>query len=166
MLSLIRGVKKHSTGIVINKLGIFAVQIFGIPYLFHVMLGMNLLPFSAQVYTVFGYLLIVGILGVIIGSFLQMGGLGSIFWVFDLTGILGDVMSYSRLAGVGLASFYLASSFNLLSEWVASGLGALSPGRSGRVSFLVGVVLLTMSMCSTCCSAPWRRYPFLEALLR
>ena len=145
MLGLIRGLKKRNTGIVINKLGLFTVQIFGIPYLFHVMLGMDLLPFSAQVYMVFGYLLVLGILGIIIGSFLQMGGLGSIFWVFDLTGILGDVMSYSRLAGVGLATYYLASSFNLLSEWVSSGLGSAVPGVIGAgVSFLVGVVLLTI----------------------
>lgn len=145
MLGFVRGVKERSTGIVINKLGLFAVQIFGIPYLFHVMLGMDLLRLSAATYTVFGYLLALGILGVVIGSFLQMGGLGSIFWVFDLTGILGDVMSYSRLAGVGLASYYLASSFNLLSDWVGAGLGSAVPGALGAgLSFLIGVILLTI----------------------
>ena len=145
MLSFIRGVKARSKGIVINKIGLFAVQIFGIPYLFHVMLGMDLLPLSAAAYTVFGYLLALGALGVIIGSFLQMGGLGSIFWIFDLTGILGDVMSYSRLAGVGLATYYLASSFNLLSNWVSTGLGNAVPGVIGAgLSFLIGVVLLTI----------------------
>ena len=145
MLSFIRGVKARSKGIVINKIGLFAVQIFGIPYLFHVMLGMDLLPLSAAAYTVFGYLLALGVLGVIIGSFLQMGGLGSIFWLFDLTGILGDVMSYSRLAGVGLATYYLASSFNLLSNWVSTGLGNAVPGVIGAgLSFLIGVVLLTI----------------------
>ena len=145
MLSFIRGVKARSKGIVINKIGLFAVQIFGIPYLFHVMLGMDLLPLSAAAYTVFGYLLALGVLGVIIGSFLQMGGLGSIFWIFDLTGILGDVMSYSRLAGVGLATYYLASSFNLLSNWVSTGLGNAVPGVIGAgLSFLIGVVLLTI----------------------
>lgn len=145
MLSFIRGVKARSKGIVINKIGLFAVQIFGIPYLFHVMLGMDLLPLSAAAYTVFGYLLALGVLGVIIGSFLQMGGLGSIFWIFDLTGILGDIMSYSRLAGVGLATYYLASSFNLLSNWVSTGLGNAVPGVIGAgLSFLIGVVLLTI----------------------
>ncbi len=145
VLSFIRGVKTRSKGIVINKLGLFAVQIFGIPYLFHVMLGMDLLSLSAAAYTVFGYLLALGVLGVIIGSFLQMGGLGSIFWIFDLTGILGDVMSYSRLAGVGLATYYLASSFNLLSNWVSTGLGNAVPGVVGAgLSFLIGVVLLTI----------------------
>lgn len=145
MLSFIRGVKERSMGIVINKLGLFAAQIFGIPYLFHAMMGMDILSLSAGAYTVFGYLLALGVLGVITGSFLQMGGLGSIFWVFDLTGILGDIMSYSRLAGVGLASFYLASSFNLLSDWVSSSLGSAVPGLIGAgLSFLIGVVLLTI----------------------
>ena len=145
VLSLIRGVKTRNVGLVINKIGLFFVQIFGIPYIFHVMLNMDLVPLSAGAYTVFGYLLALGVLGVIAGSFIQMGGLGSIFWVFDLTGILGDVMSYSRLAGVGLASFYLASSFNLLSNWVSTGLGSAVPGILGAgLSFIIGVTLLVI----------------------
>lgn len=144
-LSFVRGIKTNNKGLVINKLGLFTVQIFGIPYIFHVMLNMDLVPLSAGAYTIFGYLLALGVLGIIIGSFVQMGALGSIFWIFDLTGILGDVMSYSRLAGVGLASFYLASSFNLLSNWVSSGLGNAIPGILGTgLSFILGVTLLTI----------------------
>jgi len=145
VLSFIRGVKEKNIGLMINKIGLFFVQIFGIPYIFHAMLNMNLIAFSAGTYAIFGYLLGLGVLGIIVGSFIQMGGLGSIFWVFDLTGILGDVMSYSRLAGVGLASFYLASSFNLLSNWVSTGLGNAVPGILGAgLSFILGVALLTI----------------------
>ncbi len=74
-----------------------------------------------------------------------MGALGAVFWIFDLTGILGDVMSYSRLAGVGLATFYLASSFNLLSNWVSKTVSSVIPGFIGvALSFLIGVALLVM----------------------
>ena len=145
VLSLVRGIRTRSPGVVVNKAGLFAVQIFGIPYLFHAMLGMDIPGLSPGVYAVFGWLLGAGVLGVIAGSFIQMGRLGAIFWIFDLTGILGDVMSYSRLAGVGLATYYLASSFNLLSNWVSTGLGGALPGILGTVlGFLAGVVLLTV----------------------
>jgi len=80
---------------------------------------------------------------IIIGAFMQMGALGSVFWIFDLTGILGDIMSYSRLAGVGLATFYLASSFNLLSDWVSSTISSAMPGIFGAIlAFAIGMVML------------------------
>ncbi|MFY9399150.1 MAG: V-type ATPase 116kDa subunit family protein [Desulfomonilia bacterium] len=145
ILGLVRGIRERSPGVVINKAGLFMIQIFGIPYLFHAMLGMDIPGLNPGAYAVFGWLLGAGVLGVIAGSLVQMGGIGSIFWIFDLTGILGDVMSYSRLAGVGLATFYLASSFNLLSDLVAAGLGGVLPGIFGTVlGFLAGLVLLTV----------------------
>lgn len=143
MLALIRGVKEHHPGIVISKIGLFLVQIFGIPYLFQNMLGINLLPLDPALYGSFLYPLIGGVVLVIVGAFVEMGALGAVFWIFDLTGILGDVMSYSRLAGVGLATFYLASSFNLLSDWVSKTISSAVPGIIGIIfAFLVGVALL------------------------
>jgi len=38
--------------------------------------------------------------------------LGLLMWIFQITGVLGDVMSYVRLAGVGLATYYMAMIFN------------------------------------------------------
>jgi len=54
-------------------------------------------------------------------------------------------MSYSRLAGVGLATYYLASSFNLLSNWVSSTISSLIPGVIGLIiAFIVGVIMLVI----------------------
>jgi V/A-type H+-transporting ATPase subunit I len=54
-------------------------------------------------------------------------------------------MSYSRLAGVGLATYYLASSFNLLSEWVSSTVSTAVPGIAGStLAFIIGTILLLM----------------------
>jgi len=72
-----------------------------------------------------------------------MGSLGGIFWIFDLTGFLGDIMSYSRLAGVGLATFYLASSFNLLAEWFSSTLSNLITGTLG---FIIGSIVAVIML--------------------
>lgn len=143
ILSLIKGVRDRNTGIVLNKIGLFITEIFGIPYLLRSLLHIELLSVDAQVYAMFAYPMTIGIILIIIGSLMQMGFLGALFWIFDLTGLLGDVMSYSRLAGVGLATYYLASSFNLLSEWFSSIIAGVIPGVAGIIAaFLVGTVLL------------------------
>jgi V/A-type H+-transporting ATPase subunit I len=143
MLGLIKGIKENDKGIVLSKIGLFLIQIFGIPYLFQAMLNIELFSLQAATYSAFLYPLLLGLLLVVIGAFIQMGALGAVFWIFDLTGILGDIMSYSRLAGVGLATFYLASSFNLLSSWVSKTVSSVIPGFAGLViAFIIGTILL------------------------
>ncbi|MDO9530127.1 MAG: V-type ATPase 116kDa subunit family protein [Syntrophales bacterium] len=143
ILSLIKGVKEKNKGLILSKIGLFILQIFGIPYIFNALLHVKLIPLSAGAYSVLIYPLFLGLTLIVIASFMQMGGLGGIFWIFELTGIMGDIMSYSRLAGVGLATFYLASSFNLLSDWVSSSLSNLIPGIVGFIiAFVVAFIML------------------------
>lgn len=145
VLGMIRGMKENDKGIVLSKIGLFLVQIFGIPYIFKAMLGITLIPLSDATYGVFAYPLILGVVLIVAGAFMQMGALGAVFWIFDLTGILGDVMSYSRLAGVGLATFYLASSFNLLSNWVSATVSSVVPGVIGTaLALIIGIILLVL----------------------
>jgi V/A-type H+-transporting ATPase subunit I len=121
VLGLIRGVKEGNKGAVLGKIGLFTLQLAGIPYItsiipIHTMLDINIVPqLSTQIYTILGYILLLSIVLIVVASIMERGKfLGSIFWLFDLTGILGDVMSYARIAGVGLATFYLAFCFNLI----------------------------------------------------
>jgi V/A-type H+-transporting ATPase subunit I len=67
---------------------------------------------------------------------MESGGLGAIMWLFDITGILGDIMSYARIAGVGLATYYLAIVFNMLGPL----FGNLLP-FSGMVGVIAGGAL-------------------------
>ncbi|MEA1935823.1 MAG: V-type ATPase 116kDa subunit family protein [Thermodesulfobacteriota bacterium] len=145
ILALIRGIKERNKGLVLGKMGLFLIEIFGIPYIFKALLHVELFPLSAEVYSAFAYPLFLGLTLIVIASFMQMGGLGGIFWIFELTGIMGDIMSYSRLAGVGLATFYLASSFNLLSNWISSSLSNLIPGIVGFImAFVVAFIMLVI----------------------
>ena len=145
VLGMVKGFKEHDRGMVVSKIGLFLFQIFGIPYIFKAMLGIAIFTFSDALYASFLYPMLFGLVLIIVGAFMQMGALGAVFWIFDLTGILGDVMSYSRLAGVGLATYYLASSFNLLSDWVASTVNALIPGIPGAIlAFIIGTLLLVI----------------------
>ncbi len=143
VLGLVKGIQEGDWGMIVSKAGLFLIEAFGIPYIFKAMLGIELLPLDAWVYAVLAYPMAVGLILIVVGAFMQMGGLGSVFWIFDLTGILGDIMSYSRLAGVGLATFYLASSFNLLSNWVSSTVSSVIPGMLGAVlAFVIGMIML------------------------
>jgi len=145
ILSLIRGIHEGNIGLIVSKIGLFISEVFGIPYIFWALLNIKMLPLEAQVYAVFVYPLAIGVAIIVISSFMQMGYLGALFWIFDLTGFLGDIMSYSRLAGVGLATYYLASSFNLLAEWFSSILASLIPGIAGFIiSIIVGTILLVV----------------------
>lgn len=146
LMGLISGVKKRNTGIVINKIALFTLQISGIPiillWLFNVHIGISLHRFglpvsfqlSAAAYDALIYIVGASVVGIIISSIMQQRGLGAIFWIFDLTGLLGDVMSYARLAGVGLATFYLASSFNMLAQLFSGML-------PGVIGVIIGVII-------------------------
>ncbi|MDD5039241.1 MAG: V-type ATPase 116kDa subunit family protein, partial [Dehalococcoidales bacterium] len=135
LLSLIRGVKEKTKGVLPGKIGLFLLQISGIPYLMHGVLKVNIPLLNEQIYSILTYILLLSIVLIIISSVIQKGAfLGGIFWVFDITGLLGDVMSYCRIAGVGLATFYLAFCFNLL----ASLLSSIIPGVAG---FIIGGIM-------------------------
>jgi len=129
VMALVGGVRKKDKGIVVNKIALFVLQIFGIPVILLWLFNISL-PISPGVYTIFLYIVGASVVAIVVSSFMQRGGLGAVFWIFDLTGLLGDVMSYARLAGVGLASFYLASSFNMLAQLF-----------SGMIPGVIGVII-------------------------
>ena len=145
ILSLIRGIRERNKGLVVSKAGLFIIEIFGIPYIFKMLLHVDLVPLSPSIYSFMAYPMIIGLALIVVSGFMQMGGLGGIFWIFELTGLLGDIMSYSRLAGVGLATFYLASAFNLLASWISAGLSGLIPGVIGTsLGLIIGIILFAV----------------------
>ncbi|MFC2019045.1 V-type ATP synthase subunit I [Chloroflexota bacterium] len=144
VIAFIKGIKERDKGMILNKIGLCALQ-FGIPPILHFMLGIDFPGVTNQLYLILAVVMVVGLL-VVIGSWIMMrGGLGAILWLFDVTGILGDIMSYARLAGVGLATYYLASTFNqisaLFSEIIPGVAGAIIGGILGVVIIIFGHVI-------------------------
>jgi V/A-type H+-transporting ATPase subunit I len=152
IITLIKGIKEKNTGAILSKSGLLALQ-FGALYIIRTMvnidipsvlngvLHLNLPVFAPQVYEASFYFAIIGVALIAVGNLKERGGLGSILWLFDITGLLGDIMSYSRLAGVGLATFYLAQAFNMLAT-VLAGLIPVS-GVAGVVgSTILAVVII------------------------
>ncbi|MCD6452933.1 MAG: hypothetical protein J7K77_01415 [Dehalococcoidales bacterium] len=114
IITLVKGIKQRNKGMILNKVGLIVLQL-GVPYILHVMLHVSL-PMFAPLYAISQYLIVVGIVLLAVGSVKQWGGIGGMMWIFDITGLMGDVMSYCRLAGVGLATFYLGAAFNMLAQ--------------------------------------------------
>lgn len=138
VFALIKGVKERNRGVILSKIGLFTFQV-GIPFILHTMLHVDL-PIFTSLYGISMYILGGGVALIIVGTLMQSGGMGAIFWLFELTGLLGDVMSYCRLAGVGLATAYLASAFNMLAR-LFSGFIPI-PGLAGAVGGAILAVFI------------------------
>jgi len=138
IMALIRGIRQK--GVALGKAGLFLLQIAGIPLIMHVLFGVEIPLLPEQAYPILMYLVFLSIVLIVVSSIVQKGVfLGGIFWLFDITGLLGDVMSYCRLAGVGLATFYLATSFNLMARVVSDMVPA---GPANLLNIIVGGLIL------------------------
>jgi V/A-type H+-transporting ATPase subunit I len=140
IMALIRG--RRQKGVALGKAGLFMLQIAGIPWIIHFLFGVEIPLLPEQAYPILLYLVFLSIVLIVVSSIVQKGVfLGGIFWLFDLTGLLGDIMSYCRLAGVGLATFYLATSFNLMARVVSDMVPA---GPAGLLNLIVGGLILIL----------------------
>ena len=171
VLALIRGRREGQKAIIPNKAGLFLLEIGAIPWIMHVILGMNLPLLTDQIYSILLYVAILGVVLIVASSLMEKGAfLGSIFWLFDITGILGDVMSYARLAGVGLATYYLAYCFNLmaslLSGMVPAGIAHAIIGSLIFVLVLVAGHVLNLALSGITCFVHSLRLCFVEFLFK
>jgi len=142
ILVLIKAVKEKEIGTILEETGLFIAQIFGIPYVLYTMLDTPVPGIPEDMYTYFLYGALAGVLIIIIGSVKNLGFLGGLMWLFSLTGLLGDVLSYSRLAGVGMATIYLAASFNKMTLMAYNGLaGTLSPTAGMIIGTVVALII-------------------------
>jgi V/A-type H+-transporting ATPase subunit I len=171
VLALIKGRRERQKAIVPNKAGLFLLEIGAIPWIMHVILGMNLPLLTNQMYSILLYVAILGLVLIVASSFMERGPfLGSIFWLFDVTGILGDVMSYARLAGVGLATYYLAYAFNMMASllhgMVPAGIFRLIIGSLIFILVLLAGHVLNLALSGITCFVHSLRLCFVEFLFK
>jgi V/A-type H+-transporting ATPase subunit I len=170
LLALIKMVKEGNKKAVVGKVGLFILQIGAIPWIVHNMLGVEIPVLPEQAYPILLYVAGLGLIMIIVSALAASGViLGGISSLSEVTGILGDVMSYCRLAGVGLATFYLAFSFNLMAEV----LPGLIPGAIGMVvGPLLAVLILLIghlinaALAGISCFVHSLRLCFVEFLLK
>ncbi len=169
-LAFIKGIKSGLKHIVLGKIGLFLLQLAGIPWIMH-FLDMEVITFSPQIYTVLPYTMLVGIVLIVISAIMERGAfMGGIFWLFEVTGILGDVMSYARLAGVGLATYYLAFCFNLMGPLLADllpiGIIRTVLGTIVIVAILLVGHIINLVLSSLTCFVHSLRLCFVEFLFK
>ena len=171
ILALIRGVKERQRAAVPSKVGLFMLQIGAIPLIMAYILGFKIPWLTGQIPIALMSAAIAGLLLIIASSLMEKGAfLGSIFWLFDVTGILGDVMSYARLAGVGLATYYLAYCFNLIADLLR---GMMPAGVTqlvlGTLIFILVLLLghvLNLALSAITCFVHSLRLCFVEFLFK
>jgi V/A-type H+-transporting ATPase subunit I len=171
VFALVKGRREGQKAVVPNKAGLFLLEIGAIPYIMHRILGMNLPLLTEPMYSILIYVAILGVVLIVASSFMEKGAfLGSIFWLFDITGILGDVMSYARLAGVGLATYYLAYCFNLmaslLSGMVPAGIAHAIIGSLIFILVLLAGHVLNLALSGITCFVHSLRLCFVEFLFK
>ena len=138
LLALIRAITYRAKWEIVSKTGLFIAELFGIPFVLYTFIRLKILPIPDDYYQLLLYGALAGVALIAVATVKLMGMFGGIMWLFELTGLLGDVMSYARIAGVGLATSYLAQSFNMMASSVVSGIEGILPGVIG---FALGTLL-------------------------
>jgi len=171
VLALVRGIKERQKSVVSNKAGLFMLQIGAIPLIMVFILGMDIPWLTGQIPTILMSVAIIGLVLIVASSLMEKGPfLGSIFWLFDVTGILGDVMSYARLAGVGLATYYLAYCFNLIADLLYNMMPVgIVQAIVGTLIFILVLLLghvLNLALSAITCFVHSLRLCFVEFLFK
>ncbi len=155
-LALVKSIKEKSWGEVLSETGLFISEVFGIPYIMKTMLHTPVSGIPEWFYPYLLYGAFAGVILIIIGMVKSIGGLGLLMWLFNLTGLLGDVLSYSRLAGVGLATVFLGQSFNQIAMLAYNGLSSMMPNEvAGTIvgGLVVSIILFFGHLLNTALSA-------------
>ncbi len=124
--AFIQAIQAKNKGVIVTKVGFFALQIFTILL---VIASVGIVPAIAGMGSIFLYGLYASLGMLIVGIIMQVSYFGVLMWVFEITGLVGDILSYSRLAGVGMAGFYLGKAMNML----AMILRTMIPGPIGLI---------------------------------
>lgn len=141
VLSLLVGLKRKDLGRVLNEVGLIISQVFGIPYVLHQFLNYELIALPNEAYTYLLYASLAGVLVMILGMVKSMGAIGLFLWIFNITGVLGDVLSYSRIAGLGLATYIMALNFNQIALGIYTYFSSLMP----IVGTALGIVFMMLT---------------------
>ncbi|MFW6118509.1 MAG: V-type ATP synthase subunit I [Chloroflexota bacterium] len=171
VLALIKGIKEKQKASVPNKAGLFMLEIGAIPLIIDLILGVHIPWLTGQIQIILISVAVIGLVLIILSSLMDKGAfLGSIFWLFDVTGLLGDVMSYARLAGVGLATYYLAYCFNLMADLLYNmmpvGIVQLIVGSLIFILVLLLGHVLNLALSTITCFVHSLRLCFVEFLFK
>uniref|UniRef100_A0A7C5UT63 A-type ATP synthase subunit I n=2 Tax=Ignisphaera aggregans TaxID=334771 RepID=A0A7C5UT63_9CREN len=114
ILTTIKYFRLRDRGGILSEIGIVILLISGAqylrPYLYSYFKAY--IPIIPIVYEYSLWLCLIAIAIIIAGKFISLSSLGALLWIFDVAGIIGDIFSFIRIAGIGMGSAMLAEIFN------------------------------------------------------
>ena len=145
VLTLVKSIKRRDVALALQEVGILGMQVFGIPLVLRMFFDYDVPLFSSlpSEALLAGTLLNVSL--IVVSSVMVMKMLGLMTWIFQITGVLGDVLSYVRLAGVGLATYYIAFSFNFIVKMLLNWFASLGNVVLFALGLLLSVALLALT---------------------
>ncbi|MEM1881416.1 MAG: V-type ATPase 116kDa subunit family protein [Sulfolobales archaeon] len=146
-LGVVRALKMSDRATLLSELGLLIAEFAALPYILYYFLNIRLLPLSQTYYDLLLYTSLAGVAMLVIGKFLSLKSVGLFLWIFDLTGVLGDVFSYTRLAGIGLATYLMARNFNDLALMTANAIHSLIniPVINVVIASLIALIVILLT---------------------
>jgi len=128
----------------ISEIAIVLAMVFGAPVALE-FVGFKVVN-EHLMNTVFKPIALASLALIVISKIRCFGALGAMLWLFDITGALGDVLSYIRIAGVAAATVYMAQIFNSLALGIEQSLGAsLGPIVGTAIGAIACIALLIIA---------------------
>ncbi|WP_448577534.1 V-type ATP synthase subunit I [Thermosphaera sp.] len=128
----------------LNEIGLLLSELFGIPYILLLFFNYEVPLLGSLGANTLLYLTLAGIAVLVVANYMLMKGMGLFMWIFQVTGILGDVLSYVRLAGVGLATYYMSMTFNTMVSLLSGWFSTMIPPFGFYLGLLVTIPLLVV----------------------
>lgn len=114
VFAALKNFKLRDRGGFLSEVGIVFIILAGAQYLrpyLHSYFRANI-PIIPIIYEYSLWVSLIAIATIIIGKIISLRGLGALLWLFDVMGIIGDIFSFIRIAGIGMGSAMLAEIFN------------------------------------------------------
>ncbi len=114
LFAALKNFKLRDRGGFLSEVGIILVTLAGAQYLRQYLYSYFRanIPLIPIIYEYSLWISLIGIAAVIVGKVISLRGLGALLWLFDVVGIIGDIFSFIRIAGIGVGSALLAEIFN------------------------------------------------------
>jgi len=156
-IALVKNIKLGRKIDAVFEAGVLTVMAGG-PFVISKTFNIAFISVADSTYRLAQTLTLVGLAMVVLSRIKTMGGVGGFLWLFDVVGIVGDVFSYIRIAGIAAGTALLAELFNSIVVGVYDSLGGISPVVGVVVGAIATVFVHTFNLALSAVS------PFIHSL--
>ncbi|MCX8184721.1 MAG: V-type ATPase 116kDa subunit family protein [Sulfolobales archaeon] len=156
-IALAKNVKLRRSYDAVYEIGVMLTMLGGVFVVTRVF-NLGWMTVSEDLYRATLSITLIGVALVVFTKIKTMGGVGGFLWLFDIVGIVGDVFSYVRIAGIAGGTAFLAEAFNSILAGVVSSLVGLNYTAGIALGVLLALVIHTLNLALSAVS------PFVHSL--